>query len=443
MDDLIKVGYGRADITPDAPVPLGGYGNSIGRTNEVVRDPLFATCLAFTDNKDQTVLVYTTDALYAPIELINQVRDILCPELGLERHQIQVASTHSHSTPDMTLVDIPAIADCRAKYVEALCAAAREAMADRAPAIAYIGSVQTCGMNFIRHYMMTDGSYAGANFGDKTLPVAKHASTSDPWMQIIKFARLQGEDITLVNFQAHPCFTGGINAKVLSADYIGDMRRYVEEQTHTRFAFFQGAAGNHNGFSYLASETRFNDSTGYGEELGKYVVGALPGLRHVNADNIFCNKRTLTLEIDHSDDWMVPQCLKIQAEWEKNHDRDASNAQAKAIGLNSIYAVLSLISRSKLEQTCAMEIYSLRVGDLGFIFAPYEMFGVNGEFIKDFAPYPMTFVVTCANDRQSYLASELAFSHGCYEVDSRRYPKGTAELLANNFVEMLTELKNQ
>ena len=54
---------------------------------------------------------------------------------------------------------------------------------------------------------------------------------------------------------------------------------------------------------------------------------------------------------------------------------------------------------------------------------------------------PMTFVVTHCNDSKGYLATEFAFTHGCYEVDGRRYPKGTAEKLAQNFVEMLHEME--
>ena len=88
-----------------------------------------------------------------------------------------------------------------------------------------------------------------------------------------------------------------------------------------------------------------------------------------------------------------------------------------------------------------MTIYAFRVGPLGFACAPYEMFGASGMFIKEWAPYAMTFVVSCCNDARGYLATELAYNHGSYEVDTRRYPKGCAEYLADNFVDMLKELK--
>jgi hypothetical protein len=42
--DQLLVGYGKADITPLGPVPLGGYGNGLHRISTSVGDPIFATC---------------------------------------------------------------------------------------------------------------------------------------------------------------------------------------------------------------------------------------------------------------------------------------------------------------------------------------------------------------------------------------------------------------
>ena len=65
MENILKVGYARMEITPDDPINLGGYGNDAVRISEEVRDPLYATCIAFTDGTGNTVLLFTTDALQA------------------------------------------------------------------------------------------------------------------------------------------------------------------------------------------------------------------------------------------------------------------------------------------------------------------------------------------------------------------------------------------
>ena len=53
----------------------------------------------------------------------------------------------------------------------------------------------------------------------------------------------------------------------------------------------------------------------------------------------------------------------------------------------------------------------------------------------------MTFILECSNDYVSYIASKEAFDHGCYEVDSRRFVRGTGEAMAERFAAMLQDMK--
>ena len=60
-----RVGYGQANITPDDPVPMAGYGRSDQRISNGVINYLMASCLAITDADDNTILLISTD-LVAP-----------------------------------------------------------------------------------------------------------------------------------------------------------------------------------------------------------------------------------------------------------------------------------------------------------------------------------------------------------------------------------------
>lgn len=443
MKTPIQVGFGRVDITPKSPVPMGGYGNPHLRFNEEVRDALYATCIAFTDIDNRTILLFHTDMLHAYADLTAPVQDALCEKYGLSRQNVMVAATHSHSTPDATVTNEPSIQAFRCQYVEGLIAAGCQAMENRTEAFIYVCGCPTERMNFIRHYKIADGTYAGANFGNFAPGVVGHTSNNDSWIQLIKFVRPGTQDVILMNWQAHPCFTGGTDKKILSADYIGDLRKYLEEKTGAKFAFFQGAAGNHNGISFHARETRTYDCAEYARLLGDYALWALQAPVSVSSGKIQSIRRNLTLELDHSDDHLVPLCKDIYAEWLAKGDRPHSNHRARTeVGLNSIYAVGSVLKRAARDTHEAMTIDAFRLGDLGFACAPYEMFGASGLHIKENAPYAMTFVVSCCNDTHGYLPSALAYEHGSYEVDTRRYPKGCAEYLADNFVAMLRELKD-
>ena len=53
----LRVGYGKADITPQTPVPMGGYGRSAARISQGFLSYLYVTCVAISDADDNTILV--------------------------------------------------------------------------------------------------------------------------------------------------------------------------------------------------------------------------------------------------------------------------------------------------------------------------------------------------------------------------------------------------
>ena len=62
ISHVLKVGYGRVDITPEESVPLRGLGgDTSNRMSKDVKNPLYATCIAFTDETDNTILLMELD----------------------------------------------------------------------------------------------------------------------------------------------------------------------------------------------------------------------------------------------------------------------------------------------------------------------------------------------------------------------------------------------
>jgi len=89
----------------------------------------------------------------------------------------------------------------------------------------------------------------------------------------------------------------------------------------------------------------------------------------------------------------------------------------------------------------SIPLYTLSLGDLAFVFSPYEMFDTNGKEIKEGSPYETTIVATCSNFMYGYVPSKLAYEYGGkYEVDGCRFVEGTGELSAQDFVKTLTAL---
>ena len=114
-------------------------------------------------------------------------------------------------------------------------------------------------------------------------------------------------------------------------------------------------------------------------------------------------------------------------------------ALAREKGFSSYFEATAVRARSNAPDARDMNLRTMTIGKLGFIFAPYEMFGTQGMYIKEHSPCDMTFVVTCSEGAKGYMPSQLGVQIGCYESCVTQFAPGTAEKLAEDFVNMLQE----
>ena len=431
-----RVGYARVDMTPNIPMPLGGYGQSSKRMHTEVEEPLYTTCVAITDENDETLLLFSMDVINSTKAVLH--RSEVERQTGVPQDHMLMAATHTHSAPDQNNNKSGAfIALLQAALVES----AKGAMEDRSEAEIYVGRTETENLNFIRHYLMNDGSYSGNNFGSSKSGFVDHAAPNDPELQVIKFTRAAEDkkDIIMVNWQAHPCKTGGIDKTVLSADFIGSTRRYVELQTKQHFIYFTGAAGNHNAKTELPGEKQApSNNQEFGIALGTDVLEAMENMTKVEYGKVSCTEYTYTGKVDHSRDYLLPEAQEVSALYDAT-DRATGNKLAHEYGITSVYEANAIISKSGLGETRDMKIFAASVGELGFAGAPYEMFAAHGKYIKENSPAKMTFVLTCCNGANGYLPTKEAFDYKCYESTTGKYVGEAGDELAAHFVRLMEE----
>jgi len=89
-----------------------------------------------------------------------------------------------------------------------------------------------------------------------------------------------------------------------------------------------------------------------------------------------------------------------------------------------------------------INVGAISIGNAVFAVAPYEMLSVNGLRVKQSAEeFDIAFMCTCTNGKLSYIPSAEAFDYPeLYEVLSRYYVKGTAELLQDAMIASIDEL---
>ena len=436
-----RVGYGKENITPDGPVGMGGYGKSDQRISTGILSYLYVTCIAITDADDNTILLYGMD-LCGCADAI-KFRENVSKATGVPVENIIMSASHTHSAPDYG-VNTGHQGDALNKLKEGLIKSAETAMEDRKEAKMYGGSIETEGMNFVRHYLMNDGTYCGDNFGSTASGYKEHASKADPQLQLIKFTREGDKDIYITNFQTHPHQTGGGQKYDLSADIVGEYRIAMEQALGCEVIYFSGAGGNINSHSRVKEEQATQNWKEWGKKMAEYAQQV--EFTELKTGKVQASCFVFEAKINHADDAYASICANLYSRWSKNELTTAQVIElgaAQGIKLNSPYHANAINSRASMGDSRSFEIYACSFGDVGFAAFPGEQFDTNGKFIKDNSPFAMTIVATKANGENGYFPSAFAFNvSGGYECDTTKFVPGTAERLADQYVAMLTEQHN-
>lgn len=439
----LQVGFARTGIVPQYQVQLAG-GAATRLSESYAQDDVCITCVALREG-EETFLLFTMDVICAEDVFVDPAKALISQTTGVPEEHILMNATHTHAGPAIRSNGSKNVDQYRADFFVWAEETAVEAIEDLAPATVSYGSIQAPGMAWVRHYEMNDGTFYGANFGSSASGIKGHVEEADVELQLVRFTRNAKEgkkDVVLMNFPAHATMTQ--NSTALSADFPAPARLYVEQEESCHVAYFIAAAGNQVPTSRVAAEQFSDDYRAFGEELGRYAVAGLANMTEAKNSGLGFVHRTFTAGYNKEKLEMLPKALEVQTLWNTVGRASSEGSKAaKAAGFASVYEVSAVISRSKYEGVNSMEINTLSIGDISFIFAPYEMFGSHGKSIKTDSPYDMTFVITCAEGAEGYLPSYLGWEIGSYESHVTRFERGTGEKLVEEFVSMLNEMKNQ
>ena len=438
---VLEVGFGRTMIVPDYEVQLSG--GAATRYASTTIDNQYITCIAFRQGEEMYI-IGTMDFLTSDDVYVNPAKKMMSAATGVPEENIMLNATHTHAGASIRSNGSKNVERYRTDFIGWAERAAKEAVKDLAPATVSYGSTETTGMAFVRHYLLKDGSYAGPNYGDFSKGIVSHSNEADTELQMIKFSREESgkKDIIMVNFPAHA--TMNQTSTSLSADFPAPTREYIEGTTGALVAYFIAAAGDQVPSGRIEGESFSTEYQKYGHELGRIAVEeVMPNLTTLEKTDISYLHKTYTGKSMKEGIERLAEAKTVEAEWQAvGRGTAEGKAAAQNHGFSSVYEVSAVISRARSDEYNSMELKTLALGDVSIIFAPYEMFGSNGMYIKENSPYPMTFVITCAQGSEGYLPSTLGFEMNCYEVHVTEYERGTAEKVADEFVSMLTEMKN-
>ena len=441
----MKIGYSRIDITPTEPVPLAGYGNTSFRISQNVLSPLCSACMVITDDNGNTAMLVHNDLIHSADWFTDPIRQAIEEATGVPFDNIVIHATHTHSAPDVGNKAEPSIP----RYVEfvknQLVENAKLALEDRKLVTsAEMAKTYTKGLNFVRHYVLEDGTYKGDNFGDlNPSPYAGHTTEADNEMRLVKFHRVGAPDVLLCNWQTHPHRTGGSRRYDVSADIVGVMRDEMEKALGCKFIYFSGAGGNVNPSSRIASENITKNYLEQGQAMARHALDVEYRYEPLELSNVKILTEKVWENLNKPDEKLLEGCYIVREHWQKTNDFISSCKLAQPYGINSPYAAGAFIGRAE-NTTDTGYFYpftAISIGDMAFVSVPYEMFDTNAKYVRDKSPFKLTVVASCCNDANGYVPSGYGFIHGCYEADCAIACPGAGERFAYAMVRMLEKLK--
>lgn len=434
----LQVGYARESILPEGQVNLSGYGNQAHRISTGFLDMMYATCIAASENGN-TVLLFSTDTLTAKDNWTAEARRLINESTGVPEGNIQIGGTHTHSSPAVGGSEELAL-QWKNVYMSALVNSAKKAIADLAPAKIYGSTIETEGLTFVRHYTMSDGSYADSSTSSSQL--VAHATDANNTLMMIKFDR-EGDkkDIAVMNFQFHPTFIGTDSDTNLSADGVGAIRDVFEKETGMHFIYFTGSAGNQNPSSRLPGENPngkgVNQMKQFGQKVCEFAFTAMENMEEISGSGVSCKQDTLTYASNDYGLDRLEDAKKAVEMFDKDGNSTAASNYAKTLGFTSVYECRGIVANASRPATYTMTLDVVRIGDLGFVAAPYEMFSNSAFQIREGSPFKYTLISSITNHYWNYFPTEEAFAAGCYESYTAVFASGIAEATADKFVEML------
>lgn len=430
---VFQVGRARTCITPPLGVQLAGYFHP--REAKSVRDDLYARAVVIENNEVRLALV-SCDLISMTAEVSTAAKGLIETETGIPAASVMVCATHTHTGPELRT---GGSIERDEAWVEALPRHIADAVAaaDKAKVAATLraGETEVTGYSFNRLFRLEDGSEVfGRGGGGKA--VLGNAGPIDPSVQTLSAVDTDGNLIALlVNFALHPDVIGGGSADFISADWpglLGDTISAVYGEEVVTL-LLQGTCGdiNHRTHDETALPT---GGPAKSLQLGRALAGAamvaLERAEPMTDPTLAVASKTLSIPYYTRDEAFFKELEALEAKANPS-DKD-----------------LSVIKRGRDwphdNQMAEVPVQALRIGEVGLVALPAEIFVRIGFEIQEWSEAPRTFIVELANDRVStYVPDTDHAERGAYgqiPILSRWLAADAGRHMADASIQLLYQL---
>jgi neutral ceramidase len=430
----LRVGAHRSNITPQLGCHIAGYFHD--RLAADIGDELYAKTVVF-ENGETALALCVLDIIVAEQADLTIAKQRAQELSGIPAENIFIACTHTHYGPNpMPHFNVPR----EEGYMEWAMVRVGDSVKLaqnrlRAAEIAHAsGSCPEETHN--RRWHMKDGSVR-MNPGYQNPDMVKPAGPTDPEVGLLvaRDADTKAPIAAIGNYSLH--YVGGPYYHSISADYFGYFDRALQRLAGRDFVAMManGCCGDINNCDFTQPTLEYPHPFYQAERVGNRVAAAAydawlgirsyetePVLGAATEEVMFTRREPSAAELAAAKVLRGSKTDPDDAEW--------------------VYAG-ELIGVHEEPVQRPTPIMALRVGDLGIVGMPGEVFVEYGLQVKARSPFARTFTVELVNDHIGYCPTDQALDEGSYETRLARTAKaakGTEALFVATSVRLLEQL---
>ncbi len=432
----LRAGAACADITPRLGSSLVGYFHD--RKAQDVADPLLAKAVVL-DNGDNSLAFVTCDLIVLLREDIDLIKERAAELTGIPPQNMMICAVHTHTGPATTpALGVPQrAADYMSWARDKIADSIKLAQNRLQPAVVghISGSVPEECHN--RRWWMKDGTVRmnpGYNNPDKVKP----AGPTDPEVPILVVQTPDRVPIAVIaNYSLH--YVGGPFDLSISADYFGRFSVALQRMAGHEFVAIManGCCGDINNCDFTRPAPQY-----------PYPHYQCDRVANVLAAETF--KKWNQIRLDEYRDDVPLDAVATELTVRRREPTPEDLQHARHVlehpddydQIELVYAREAIeVDKMPLEQDTW--IAAMRVGDLGIVGLPGEIFVQIGLQIKEQSPFARTMTVELANDSVGYVPTDEALAQGGYETRlarSARVAAGTAPAMVETALRLLHQL---
>ena len=432
MMSVYKMGWGRADITPQGG-PVSLEGQFATRITDKVADPLLAVCL-YVESEGVTSIWVSVDSAHICKSLSTEVESLLSEKMeGYKAGMLMMSATHIHTGPYherggwLSLTghtsDDPGTLtaeECRGQIARGVVDAVLRAKANlRDTELELAVAPVITGVN--RRVVYADNSammYGELNGDDFYRMEARDGGPT----QLLYAYTVPEHKLTGVVVNV-PCTAQcDENASYITADYFAIVRKRIAADWGEDVAILPlirsaGDLSPHPMVDRIAGEEDYQSGRLCAERMGGWIADVIEMFK----------SRTLRklpgkVHKHISRDFELPLWNMSEAEYQAAKDYLANDAHYRLDG-TPVSAfdhanAWSRVHRMEMNETnVRTRVNATRLDDVALISMPFEVFIAYGDRIRMRVPQAIVFDIELAYDKLGYLATREAVCGGGYSAN--------------------------